>query len=394
MLESSSASPSRGPPRIAMLCIHPAPYRDPTFAVLARRGKVSADILMMYEQDRRHPEWALVRPPYHYYSLGRRLGPAAGDRLHLAVLSRLARGRYDALLVPGYARPTSRLALLYALVNRLPIILSADSTLSRDGEGSRRPVRQRLVRTLLHRVAAVWVPGHASRLYMRHHGVPDDRIFEGAYCLDGEKFLAATRAAQLEGRAWRRAQGIPEDATVFLHVGHITRNRRQELLCRTFADLAPRRQGYLVLVGRGRRRAAIEEWLGGRDAPSIRLLPPVPFKDLPILYAASDVYVHPGQEPYSTAMELAAIAGLAIIATPEVGYVWDLQARGARPLVSPIDDADLLRANLIRLLDEPAVVRAMGRGIEAAAVQRTPAWAAGQLEKAALVAISGPAHGF
>jgi glycosyltransferase involved in cell wall biosynthesis len=49
----------------------------------------------------------------------------------------------------------------------------------------------------------------------------------------------------------------------------------------------------------------------------------VSFDDLAKFYVAADFYIHSGAEPYSTALQYAAIAGLAIVSSPQVGATWD-----------------------------------------------------------------------
>ena len=375
--------------RAGILSIHPAPYRDPTFDTIRARGKLDIEVLMMSSEDVGHTEWGLPPPAYPVLPLSKGKFSSKSCRLQPRVLPLLKRGRYDVLLVPGYTRQTALAAIAYAKATNTPFILEADSVHYPHGVTRRSRAADKLVAGILHLASAIRVPGAASRDYMRSYKIPDTRIFEGAYCMDVPGFVRDIEAARSRGARedWRRKHGIGDGSFVFLHVGNMLASRKHCHAISAVERLPPQKDVCFVLIGSGEERARLEAQAAKLPAGRVRILGPVPFSDLSIAYVASDAYLHPGCEPYSTAMELAAISGIPVVSTRSVGYVNDLVVRDARPMLSEIDDVIALAANMFLIASDRDLASDLGARHARAARQRTPQWAAEQLELAVSTAL-------
>jgi glycosyltransferase involved in cell wall biosynthesis len=381
-LPSVVSGPTQTPvPRVGVLCIHPAPYRDPVYRELAKRGHIQLLVMVLYSLDRGHREWELSPPDYPHMYLGHRLPPGKSEYIPWGILSTLRHAKFDVLVVPGYRRPATMLAIVYALWTRTPLIIEADSIRCLQPD---RGWKRAVLRWLFRRAAALRVPGQAAREYMESYGAPPAKVCEGAYCLDVHALRQAIDRCRPERTAWRQTHGIPDDAFVFLTVANMIPSRRHQLLCQVLLRLAPETRAHLVIVGSGAERDTLRRLAQADAGGRIHILDPVPFDQLPILYAGSDAYVHSGTEPFATAMEIAALAGMPIVATDRIGYVDDLRVRGAAPLLSNLDDADALYANMARLLADPPLRADLGQRAQRAALTRTPPWAAEQLERTVL----------
>jgi len=121
----------------------------------------------------------------------------------------------------------------------------------------------------------------------------------------------------------------------------------------------------------------------------ICLSEPVAFRQLAQFYAVADSYVHPGHEPYSLALMQAALCGLPIVATPNVGAACDVLVDGASGLVVPEFDEDALASAMTALGSDPKRSRDMGSEAQRMASVRTTAWAATQFETAVRRALHG-----
>ncbi len=113
----------------------------------------------------------------------------------------------------------------------------------------------------------------------------------------------------VDRRAVRRQYGLEAEATLFLYVGRLDREKRLEVLLRALARLA-RQDLQLAMVGQGRHREALVALadalrLGRRVAFPGHL----PTADLPRLLNSADVFAMPGDA------ELLSIATLEAMAT-------------------------------------------------------------------------------
>ncbi|HKI01271.1 MAG TPA: glycosyltransferase, partial [Thermoanaerobaculia bacterium] len=96
---------------------------------------------------------------------------------------------------------------------------------------------------------------------------------------------------------------------------------------------------WLVLAGDGPERPALERQAGER----VRFPGYVPYPELPGLYAAADLFVHPAREErWGVSVQEALACGLPVVASSRVGAAFDLIAPGGNGfLYQAGDDAEL-----------------------------------------------------
>lgn len=365
-----------GRPRLAVISISPAPYRDRTFERLHARGTVDAIVYNVLEGDTEHPYWDLERPAYPARSLGKGLPPYPGE------------GNFDAVVIPGHRHGTCLAAILHCVKKGIPIIYSADSIITGGPRSLKKTLSGIFKRRLLERVRAAWVPGLASRVCLEKYGLDAGRIFQGCYNLDAGFIAKAVSEKKALRRAARAGLDLPEDAFVFLMVANFTPKRNHETLIRAFSLVEAGAPGsYLVLAGKGETKPGIQAISKELNITRLRILDPVPFRDLPAIYSACDSYVHSGGESYSTALAYAAAAGLPIISSRSVGASWDFVSHGHTGyLVEPNGISGFSEA-MINLARDRALALRFGERAQSIALERTPDWAAGQLESAVFVAV-------
>ena len=273
--------------RVAILVKHHAPYRDPVLEALKSRGGI--DVYAVFDQDRRH-DWA---------------GFAQGEKalngrfllLRLIWKFVLIR-RYEFVLWPAYYPWRLTLPILLSALLHRHYALTSDTKDENGGAVSRM-----VKRFLFGHADCVWVPGRAARHYLvEKMGVKDDRIVEGLYVVSREEVAAGCRPS--EGRREK-----------FLMVANDIPERRMDVMVEAFRRWRSGGQS-LVLCGKG-----CEKFTGGgvvgREG--------VRWADVPALYEEADIYVHNGREQYSTTVQIAAMRGMPIICSREVGIVADFQ---------------------------------------------------------------------
>jgi len=364
--------------RIAVFSVHPAPYRDPVLNKLSQSDQYDFNIYNYFESDAGHGEWGLQPEMARY---GQVLRPAirfGSDAIHPSIMRLIDPSRFDAVVIPGYARISSMVALAACVFRKMPFVLSVDSV--KEGR-SIRAVRW-LREYVYHHAGSYWVPGKAARLYLHRQGIDEARIWEGSYCFDAPKVLYEIITWRKKASALRKELDIPPNAFVFISIGKMISTRRFPLLVRAFMSIMTEVDAYMLVIGNGSDAKEVAYLIRQGASSRIKHLDSIPFADMPKYYAMADCYVHAGSEPYSTASEYAAIAGLPLIMNESVGYTQDLVAFGVPPVGFRDGDSASLGVEMYAMAVNTAVAFEFGRKIQAKAVARSAEWAASELEKA------------
>lgn len=374
-------------PRVGIISIHPAPYREGTFAALQARGIVDITVITLFDLDLRHGLWDLEEIAYPNINLGKYYGKRGFWCFHPRIFSILRKARFDVILIPGYSYMTLVSVVIYCLLTRTPFILSADKTGHNPTPAFTTRLASKVLRFIFRKSSAFWVPGNVSRRYLCGQGIEDERIFEGCYTLD---YLAIRdQVGRLKGKCpeTRRRFSIDEQGFVFLMAANVIPKRRHNLLLKAFSlVVAECPNAYLLLVGDGADNATIVRLSEGKGLENIRLAGPVSFDSLAPMYTLADAYVHSGGEPYSTAVAYAAIAGLPIVTTPEVGAAGDYVIEGETGYLIDSGDVSEFADRMLLLARDRETTQRLGRNAGKLACRFTSGWAADQLERAVAVA--------
>ena len=144
--------------KIAVLSMHPAPYRDPLFARIQLSLPDGLDVIHLY-QATTHTEWNLPAPSYRSILLRAPVRLFGRIDFHLGILRLLHAGKYDAVVVPGHYPPASLAAAVFVLSSGKFLIYCSDAV----SPARLSPGGWSIGRFLGSRAHAIWVPGSASR---------------------------------------------------------------------------------------------------------------------------------------------------------------------------------------------------------------------------------------
>lgn len=350
--------------RVAILSMHPAPYRDPLLARVKALHGDAVEILTLH-QETVHKEWRLGSVPYDTKIAVAPVFANSRFRYHPGVVADLRARQFDVVVVPGYLPLTLSLAAVSTLESGSALVYSAD-TIPTVGVPRPRAVSRHFAR----RASAIWVPGKAARGMWESEGVPANRIFEGMYTLSEAEL---DRGVEDRGAIERLAAELGVAGRfVYLFVGKLLPHRRVMSLVRAFLALSDPNSA-LVVVGDGPESGAVIAAAAAHSGACIRHVPSVRYAELHKYYALAGAYVHPGAEPYSLALQEAAFLGVPIVATRDVGAAHDfLPAAGAGAPIEPRDDCALREAlHRVRYASHNPLdaIRARRRGLSFAVEQ-------------------------
>jgi glycosyltransferase involved in cell wall biosynthesis len=285
--------------------------------------------------------------------------------LTVGVERELQDGRYDVVWLHGYAHHAHLRALAAAKRRGLKVLLRGESHSS--SSVRRSPMgavlKKTLMTSLFRYIDGFLAIGTANRDYYLSHGVSPERIFMMPYAVDNQRFqAAATDDARNEVA---RSLGLTSDRPVILFASKLQPRKRPGDLWEAYAALSPNGidepAPWLIFVGEGSERAALEAEVARRHWTSVRFAGFQNQTKLPAYYAISDVLVLPSErEPWGLVVNEAMNAGKAIVVSDQVGAAPDLVADGVNGYVVPVGDVGTLSSRLRQITSDRALARSMG----------------------------------
>ncbi|HEV7503811.1 MAG TPA: glycosyltransferase [Thermoanaerobaculia bacterium] len=248
--------------------------------------------------------------------------PANGAATWLS--ERLRPERCDLLIANGYTQPLYRLGTRIARQAGIATALRLDSALF-DGSLIRNLAKRLLFALYMKRTYDLFLGvGSLTLEYLKAFGVPAERTGLFPYAVDVDDFRQRSRLSPEERAAMRSRLGVPAGAQVILSLAKLSPREAPWDLLRAFARLEAG-SAWLVLAGDGPERPALEKAAG----PQVRFPGYIPYLELPALYAAADLFVHPAREErWGVSVQEALACGLPVIASSRVGAAFDLVEMG------------------------------------------------------------------
>ena len=309
--------------KLAFVSAHPAPYRDPFLRRLAACKDIDVKIFSLFSDDNAHSFWNLEEHGYPSELIGKR--SEHWFRLFLRLLRRVIFGGFDVICWPGFHRPCTKAAMIVCALFGKRYGFCADSIIQPGRCGLALTIKRFVVK----RASFIFVPGKASQqFFAKEFGYPVEKICLGQYALEGKQIEEnVLRLRREKKNELRRKYGLTDEDIVFLMVANMIPTRHYPITAAAFRRFAERYpEAKFVMVGAGSELEKIREM--ANTSTSLKVIPGVSFSEMQELYAITDVYVHGGAEPASTALVIGAISHLPLISSLAVGCSADVVKDG------------------------------------------------------------------
>jgi len=283
---------------------------------------------------------------------------------------------FDTLWVHGYATVNSLHGMIAAKSLGIPVLLRAESWLrDRGRSGLKLALKNVFFAGLQQLVDGVLPIGTLNAEYWHHYfadGVPQ---FLMPYAVDNAYFSERARAAQAGRSSLQAELGLDAARPVILFASKLQSRKHCDHLVAAYARLSPapgsEPHPYLVIVGDGEERAALERQAAATGFQSIRFCGFRNQSELPRFFDLASVFVLPSRhEPWGLIVNEVMNAARPAIVSDDVGCAPDLIADGVNGCIYPAGDIAALEAALRRVLDTPGVAGEMGRR----AFERIQSW--------------------
>jgi len=296
----------------------------------------------------------------------------------------LSSKKYDLILIPGHSRMPSIAALIFATCKNIKILYSSDEMADGKISFSKKLRRHFLTSAIIKKADAFFVPGLASKKYFCEHGANENSIFLGLYCLDVDALYKEAVEQLPFVPELRESFLVAPNDVLFMYAGRYLPVRDILTLVKAFHKVKhSHANAKLLLIGDGEDKEKVLEYISANSVKGVLFSDFIKIHEIGKYYLASDVYVLPSiLEHYSLACVQAAVCGLPIITTVNVGVNPDIIINGVNGYVVPSQDVDCLAAAMIDCIINSDKLKYMGKLAHNNAIKLNISWATNELRKA------------
>ena len=297
--------------------------------------------------------------------------PGAMSPLNYGIFSRLRGSKdvagFDVLWVHGYSSVNAMQAMLAAKALGIPVLVRAEPWLGdRDRGGPTLAAKQlffKLLRGLLDGALPI---GTLNAEYWRHYLGEDFPLHLMPYAVDNHYFQSRCIEARDGRTALRKELKLDSARPVILFASKLQSRKRCTDLLAAYKNLllgpGGRPHPYLVIVGDGEERAALERQAAENGLDGVRFCGFRNQSELPRFFDMATVFVLPSRhEPWGLIVNEVMNAGRAVVVSDDVGCQPDLVEDGVEGCVFPVGDVAALTDALRRVLATPETAVVMGQ---------------------------------
>jgi glycosyltransferase involved in cell wall biosynthesis len=283
---------------------------------------------------------------------------------------------YDLLWTHGYNMVNALHGMVAAKALGIPVLVRADMWLrDRPRSGPKLFLKILFFQFLKNMVDGVLPVGTLNIEYWRHYLGNEVPFFLMPYAVDNDYFQRRCREAAATRDAFRIELGIDAGRPAILFASKLQQRKYCSDLVdayeRLINDESDRPRPYLLIVGDGEERVALEEQARSRGLSDVRFCGFRNQSELPRFFDLSSVFVLPARhEPWGLVVNEAMNAGRAVILSDDIGCQPDLVTDGVEGYVFPVRDVNALTEALRRVLATPETAAQMGQR----ALNRINAW--------------------
>ena len=295
--------------------------------------------------------------------------PGALSPLNYGIFSRLRGSRrapaFDVLWVHGYSSLNTLQGMLAAKSLDIPVLVRAEPWLGdRDRSGPTLAVKQLFFMLLRGLVDGALPIGTLNAEYWRHYMGEDFPLYRMPYAVDNHYFQDRSEEAREARPALQKELNLDPARPVILFASKLQSRKRCGDLVEAYKDLSPggKPRPYLVIVGDGEERAALERQVAESRLEGVRFCGFRNQSELPRFFDLATVFVLPSRhEPWGLIVNEVMNAGRAVIVSNDVGCQPDLIEDGVEGCVFPAGDVAALTDALRKVLATPETAVAMGQ---------------------------------
>lgn len=330
-----------------------SPYRIPVFNVIAKELGEQFKVFFYGKLGKRRSwEIHILRINFRYEMLpGICLQKAGGTPYFVnpTIIYHLWRFNPDVVISGGYNHPSSLLALFYAKLYGKRLILWSESNIfdKRSSSKMKRAYKEWFVKNCTEYV----VPGKAAFEYLIDLGAPEEKVWIAPDAVDNYYFTEMSEKAEKRINEFKEKKGYPKK--VLLYVGRLIKEKGVLDLLKAFEKISDKKRNLgLVLVGKGGEEENYKNFCAEKNLKNIFFEGFIPQSQLPVYYAAADVFVLPTySDTWGLVLNEAMACKLPVISSNVAGASFDLIDEGRNGFTFKKGNIDDLVCQILRVLN-------------------------------------------
>jgi glycosyltransferase involved in cell wall biosynthesis len=350
--------------KIAVINSHPIQYFAPLYKELNNSHGI--EITSLYLSDlnlkpsidpgfKREITWDVdMLEGYNYKFIGKYKKNKPNGFLSLIapeIWTEIRSSDYDVIWLHGYNFAAYLVAFLAAKSKGIKIFFRGESHLELTRGWLNSIIHETFCKIFFRYIDAFLAIGTANKEYYKSFGIDESNIFLVPYTIDNSRFTINKDLMSHELDKLRADIGLSNNPTIIFASKFMARKRPQDLL-EAARILQKEGLGFNILfVGSGDLEKILHDLVAKYNLKNIFFKGFVNQTSLPLIYAASDIFVLPSiDEPWGLVINEVMSCGLPIIIAKGIGAANDLVREGENGFtfepLNPIDLSSKLKAML------------------------------------------------
>lgn len=366
--------------KLGYIVSHPIQYQAPLLKELAKDKDIELKVLYcsdfsvrgyVDEGFGRKIEWDIpLLEGYNYEflpELTKTNKTSFWKPLNYGIYKVLRRENFDALWIHGYFRLTNLIIMLLAKIMGIKVFVRDDTNLIRMQRSAFKKIMKRLFFKILDKLCdGFLVVGQLNKEYYLHYGIKPEKLSLVPWAVDNEFIQRKVEAAAANREQLKESLGLKPNRPIILFVGKLISEKRPADLLHAYRLMSPdgitEPLPYLIFVGDGKEREALELAARNTGWSSIKFLGFKNQTELPLYYDLCDVLVLPSSsETWGLVVNEAMNAKKAIIVSKSVGCAPDLVKDSVNGYIFNTGDIENLKQCLINLCTNTNLCKEMGQ---------------------------------
>ncbi len=203
----------------------------------------------------------------------------------------------EAILLFGYNYNTHLKLIVWARLQRIPLIFRGDSHLL--GRDYVRSLKRIPLALLYRQFTSIVYVGEANLHYFRYLGVPQKKLFFAPHAVNATLYSPENPQHLEDAATLRTKLKLAASTRVVLFAGKLIPSKQPLALLENFIQLAPRDTA-LVFVGDGEEKNILQARAAARADIRVHFLPFANQSEMPVRYLLADIFVLPSLSHYET----------------------------------------------------------------------------------------------
>ena len=356
--------------KLAIITTHPVQYNAPLFKLLHQRKQIEIKVFYTWSQTEaglkydpgfgKHISWdvPLLNGYPYLFSYNSALNPGSHHKKGIKnpnLITEINTWGANAILVYGWNFEGHQ-SVINFFYKKLPLFFRGDSTLLGEQFGMKKIIRRIYLKFIYSKFSVALYAGEANKAYFLAHGFKKGQLVFMPHAIENERFYVNPQM-EIEVAKFKSNLGIKAEATVFLFVGKLDKNKNIELLIETFLKL--NNVAHLIIAGSGK----LEHTLVSQNSnqKNIHFIGFVNQQTMPAIYNSCHVFILPSKsETWGLAINEAMAAGKAIIASNTCGAAYDLVKHNKNGFVIDLNIENSLYSAMYYFLNNKNAAAEMG----------------------------------